>query len=248
MPTEDGPQPTSEDPSVAQVIVEEVRRHYEQPTERPYFLADLGNFVRGKALVLSPEHSLANYIKRHLGGDLTIVRNPYVPARVAVALMANKDTVRRLVQQSPTKGGDSNKIPFSLVAAFCRSAEKPVFFSIRPPFRYVESETSPGEQFVEIEPAYRRYNESIDSRRLTEDQREEIYRRIADWAKAKHVDLRRLHVASEAPASAARAASAPRAASVESTFLQRLIDAQDPDLKARFRIPLDIVELLLRGG
>ena len=75
---------------------------------------------------------------------------------------------------------------------------------------------------------------------LSDSDKELIYRHIDDWAMNNSVDLRQLYHDQTVIPSGAR-----DQASRSDNALQRLIEAQDHEVKRRIKIPGDIASLLM---
>ena len=68
MPTED----------VEKIITSEVERHYRED-DRPYYLAELGNFLSEQNIKIPAGIQLKEFLKKKLAGQVEIVQNQTVP-------------------------------------------------------------------------------------------------------------------------------------------------------------------------
>lgn len=87
---------------------------------------------------------------------LVIVQDTLVPARIAIILPENQERVKEQLSGSFLSSPDrppieTNRLPFSLVAAFCLSPDlsSRVYYRILPPSRYVMGTVAPDETNTE---------------------------------------------------------------------------------------------------
>ena len=232
-----------------QMVVDEVRRHYGE-SQAPYYLAVLGEFLRSRQIAVPPGVRLKDYLRDRLQGQLSVVQDQDVPAKIAVALPDNQDLVRqRLTARFPgTPSGsaaDFDRLPYSLKVAFCVVPPDGtrVYFRTVPPFRYVFGSSAPDETFVEIEEEFRP-TRLIGSlvRNLSIEDRNEVYQHIAAWASAKNIELGKIRYGRNPASTDSPDSNRP----ITANGLQRLIQAQEVELRRRILIPADIAITLMR--
>jgi hypothetical protein len=238
MPTED----------VARSITSEVERHYRE-NDRPYYLAELGTFLRKQNIKIPAGIQLKEFLKKELAGQVDIVQNQTVPGRIAVTTPNKRERVAEQIAvhyrlATPQGMIDYRQLPFSLVAAFCKVPDegRRLFFHTAWPFRYETKAEAPNDTYVEIERTFQPSSlQGANVHTLSDKDKSIILQRIIEWARAKSIDLRSL-CAGEATLrpDAAISREAPRNA------LQRLLTVQDPGMESKLRIPLDIAALLAR--
>ncbi len=231
-----------------QLVIKAVENHY-QEEDSPYYLAELGKLFREKDIDIPEGVRFKDYLRSRFHGSLVIVQDDHTPARIAVATLDKEASVRQqLSGQLPPVPGDSGldhmRFPFSLIAAFCKIPlpNTQVYFRITRPFRYVTFMDAPDDNnYVAIDDKFRPpklAGKSVHG--LSDSDKGLLYKCIEEWAEANSVDLRQLYYDRAALPAVARAQSGTRR-----NALQRLIDAQDPDLKGRIKIPGDIASVLM---
>ena len=231
-----------------QRVIDEVRRYYGE-TQSPYYLAVLGEFLRSHQIDIPTGMRLKDYLKGSFQGQLSIVQDAEVPAKIAVALPDNQDSIRQQLADrfaAATNGPslDYDRLPFSLKVAFCvmPPSGTGVYFRTIRPFRYVFGLTALDETFVEIGEEFRppRLLGSSVPNLSTEDKKE-VYQHIEMWANANDIDLGNIRYG-RGPTSFR---SADKTNPLAINALHRLVQAQEADFRGRILIPGDIAITLM---
>lgn len=229
------------------LVIQEVKKHYEA-TNQPFHLADLGIFFRTNEIEIPEGVQFKDYLKVRFQGRLAVVQDPNTPARIAIALFGKRDEVlQRLTGEfeKDSKSVDFNRLPFALVVAFVKSPMpgSRVFFRTSWPFRYTIATNAPLQEFVEIDREFQPSSlRGAQADALSHRDKQKVYEHIEKWAEAKSLDLRTLYYDQSS------AHGIDRVGDVDAPLnaLQRLVNAQEPDLRDKFRIPSDIASLLTR--
>ena len=232
-----------------QLVIEEVRRHY-RDSQTPYYLAELGVFFREKEIDVPAGVRVKDYLKSRFVDQLCVIQDNEVPAKIAVATPEAEDSVRqqladRITEASLVATIDFGRLPFSLISAFCarRSPETQVYYRIVRPFRYVVSSIAPDDTYILIDEEFRpSHLEGSFFQTLSAEDKRTIYESIEKWAKAKDIDLRTIYFNT-------RSGSFGRESMVSassSNALQRLVEAQAPELRRKITIPGDIAVALMQ--
>ena len=230
-----------------QLVVKAVEKHYEEKNA-PYYLAELGKLFREHSIEIPEGIRFKDYLTSRYHGRLVIVQDDFIKARIAVATMENHDKVRQQLSNQIAPASDESKLdhsrlPFSLIAAFCKVPlpNTKVYYRVVKPFRYETLMRVPGDDYVAIDDEFRPNELAGKSvHGLTVSDRELVYQHIDEWSMRNSIDLRQLyHDHSTLPAGTRDLSDASRNA------LRRLIDAQDPELKGRIKIPGDIASILM---
>ena len=232
-----------------QLVVEEVERHYKE-TDSPYYLADLGVFFREQNIDLPTDIQFKDYLRIRFSDSLVVVQDEDTPARIAIAPPDKVDHVRdqlsgNLLTSLDDSKVDYKRLPFSLVAAFCKVPlpGTRLYYRTIKPYRYEIRVHAPEDGYIEIEDRFR--PPSLAGKpvgELSSNDKREIYDRINTWAEANKLELRALYY--DTRLRDASISNDP--GQMASNALQRLIDAQEPDLRSRLRIPGDIAGTLMR--
>ena len=231
-----------------QLIIDAVQSHYSE-SDAPFFLAELGVLFRSEEIAIPAGVRFKDYLKSRFYGQLVVVQDTENPARIAIAPLGKEDAVQKQLStqiseataESPV---DHSRLPFALVAAFCKVPPlgTEVYFRTKQPFKYETKPQAPGEDYVEIDDQFR--PESLAGRsvhQLSSNDKQAIYESIEKWAAEKGVDLRGLYID---PILRPDERQMTHSAGVGNA-LQRLIDAQEPELRSRIRIPGDIASTLM---
>ena len=236
-----------------QVIEDAVKLHYSE-SNLPYFLANLGTFIRSKELDIPAGVRLKDYITSRFGDRFIVIQDATVPAKIAVAPLDIESSVRRQlsgdsVQKRDNDGVDETRLPFALFAAFCRRPlpGTQMYFRTAWPFRYEFRKEAPDYNYVKIE---ERFLPSSFAGKLAQEisasDRGEILEYVQKWADENSIDLRSLYYdrgMQSVKGTISRTVSTTRQ---EINALQRLVDAQEPELRRRIRIPGDIASTLMQ--
>ena len=232
-----------------QLVMDEIRRHYSEHSQ-PYYLAGLGQFFQSKSITVPTGKQFKDFLSETFPGRLVVVQDPTVPAKIAIALLEQQEQVQQQLAGRilPTPGHppiEVNRLPFSLIAAFCQKpgSDDRVYYRTVRPCRYVIGSGAPDHSYVEIDEQFRRsIPEGTSVHGLSSEVKQEIYRRISEWAATKSVDLETIYVVERG-----RLPSPGTSRGIPiSNALQRLIEAQEPDLRKRIQVPGDIALALMR--
>ena len=230
-------------------IIKAVTDHYETH-ESPYYLAELGKFFRDNHIPVPEGVRFKDYLKSRFHERLIIVQDEENPARIAIAPPENKEAVlQQLSGQSSVALDDSHidytRLPFALIAAFCRIPlpDTQVYFRTIPPFRYQVQKKAPEDGYIEIGEKFRLTSFAGKSvYELSPSDKRSIFQQIEKWAEEKSLDLRDFYYDSGSR-------SIVREKVLVETgdnALQRLLNAQNHELRRRLQIPGDIADVLMR--
>ena len=231
------------------VVLKAVLEHYREH-DTPYYLAELGKLFRSENIDIPEGVRFKDYLKSRYHGSLVVVQDTDEPAKIAIAPPEKEQRVlQQLAGESSVTLGDSSidhaRLPFALIAAFCKvplPGER-VYFRIAKPFRYETWPQAPGSDYVEIAEQFRPLSLAGKSvHDLSYIEKQMIYEQIDKWADANSIDQRVLYYNSGKKA----AVLTRQMGGAEENALQRLIDAQEPELRGRIRIPGDIASALMR--
>ena len=231
-----------------ELVIEEVRRHYRN-SQTPYYLAEMGVFLRKNDIDVPTGVRVKDYLKSHFVDQLCVIQDSEVPAKIAVATPEVEDSVRQQLADRITEAPlgstiDFGRLPFSLTYAFCarRTPGSQVYFRTVRPFRYVVSSTAPSNSYVLIDEDFLPSDlEGLLFQNLSAENKRTIHERIEEWARAKDIDLRTIYFDT-------RSGSFGRESMVSATYsnaLQRLVEAQTPELRRKITIPGDIAVALM---
>ena len=232
-----------------QLIIEAVQSHYEQ-YDSPYYLAELGNFFRSNNLEIPAGVRFKEYLISRFHSRLSVVQDPDNPARIAITPPDHQQRIQQLLAGQSTDshddfGIDYTRLPFALIAAFCQVPlpGTQVYFRLTRPFRYDNRVKAPDDEYADINEQFRPSSVAGKSvHYLSDNDKQTIYSNIKSWADHNSIDLRDIYYDRGLHLSGnAREHRDPK-----DNALQRLVDAQDPDLKQRIRIPGDIASTLMR--
>ena len=231
------------------MVMDEVNSHYES-TDAPYYLAELGKFFREKEIEVPEGVQFKDFLKSRFYHSLVVLQDANNPAKIAIAPPEKRELIlRQLKGQSPAVPGESEidlaRLPLALFAGFCKvplPGARVYFRTIRP-FRYVTLPEAPDASYVEIDERFRPSafaETSVHS--LSDDDKAAIFEHVKDWADVKSIDLRTLYY--DHGMTLAKSTVLPGVPATNA--LQRLIDAQEPELSDKLRIPGDIASILMR--
>ena len=226
-----------------ELILKAVVDHYREQ-DSPFYLADLGQFLQFRKIVIPDGSRLKDYLAANFQGRLVVIQDPETPARIAVATPDNLERVRRRLSkrslsQRDDRGIAFERLPNSLVAAFCKipPPNTDVYFRVVPPFRYDTFVYQPDHGYTLIGPEHRPSEfAGRTAAALTDNERRTIFGFIVNWAEANSIDLQSLYY--DHPRRLKQTQEVRNA-------LQRLIDAQDTDFRTRMKIPGDIAAILM---
>ena len=231
------------------LIAKEIERHYEN-TDSPYYLAELGVFFREHNITIPDDIQFKDYLKIKFHQHLVVIQDEDIPARIAIAppdkaAYVQSQLSRSLSDQLDDSEVDYSRLPFALVAAFCKIPlpGTRLYFRINPPFRYETRERMPDNHYVEIDDSFR--PPSVAGKTVQDisySDRHLIYEHIKKWAEAKAIDLQTLYYDTSQKAITASGS----VEQTETNALQRLVNAQEPEIRSRIRIPGDIASSLSR--
>ena len=232
-----------------QLVVEAVENHYSKQNT-PLYLAELGKFFRSENIEIPPGVRFKDYLKIRFHGRLIVVQDEDHPAKIAIAPPERQTIVLQQMSRQPSDTPDDSdfdyaRLPLALVAAFCKIPlpNTQVYFRITRPFRYETHMRAPDSNYIEIEEQFRPSTLAGKSvHELSYVEKRTIYKLIEEWAKATSVDLQDLYFDLGVKQAKPKGGSG----SSEGNALQRLINAQEPELRGRFRIPGDIASTLMQ--
>ena len=232
-----------------QLVIEEVKNHY-RDKDSPYYLAELGKFFRLNNIDVPNGVRFKDYLKSRFNDQLVIVQDPDAPAKIAITppekqLRVSQQLLRQYSASSDDARIDHSRLPFALIAAFCKLPlpGTRIYFRVTKPFRYETRMQVSDDNYIEIEDQFRPLPLAGKSvHELSHGDKQTIYEYIENWAAQKGIDLRDLYYD--------RGAESTRQTEgftdAKANALQRLINAQEPELKTRIRIPGDIASILMR--
>ncbi len=231
------------------LVLTAVQAHYAEH-DTPFYLAELGNLFRERNIDLPPGVRFKDYLSSRFHGRLVVIQDPEIPARIAIAEPERESAIRRQLSGQRMELSDDSEIdyerlPFALIAAFCKVPlpNERVFFRTTTPFRYETLTHPPDDNYVEINDSFRPTplaGKSVHALSLSDKQT--IYSCIEKWADTNAVDLTSLYY----DRSSQRSQQERGHGETAHNALQRLINAQEPELKGRIRIPGDIASTLMR--
>ena len=231
-----------------QIVIDEIQKHYDEQTQ-PYYLAELGQFFKSKNIEIPAGKRFKDFLAESFRGRLVVVQDPDVPARIAIALPDKSEHVQeQLAGRFLTTPGrppiEVNRLPFSLIAAFCQKPNPSlsVYYRTIRPTRYAIESLAPDSSYIEIADNFRLLvPEGMSIHELPNEFKQDIYRRISEWAAINSVNLEAIYVKEKGRTSI----SDINRRILISNALQRLIEAQEPELRKRVHIPGDIALLLM---
>ena len=232
-----------------QLIVEAVEKHYAEH-DSPYYLSELGKFFQSHDIQVPGRVRFKDYLISRFDGRLVVVQDPDHPAKIAIAPVERQALVQQQLSSQLTELADDREIdhsrlPVALVAAFCKIPlpGTQVYFRVSRPFRYEVGMRAPDDKYVEIEKEFRPPSLAGKSvHDLSSSEKQLAYQHIEEWAKTRGLDLRELYYDRGMRSDS----SATQASATDGNALQRLVDAQEPELRERVRIPGDIASTLMR--
>jgi hypothetical protein len=228
------------DDPIEQKIIDEVENHYAN-SQRPYYLADLGVFVKGVS-GFPDDIKLKEFVETKLHGRLHLVQDPRIQARIIVATPHNFEKISETMKRDLQPGDDLDvrRLPNSLAIAFCippKEGQK-LFYNLLPPFGYTFAESPPSALHIEIDPEFQPVEfRGRNFRALPDAQKVGIFRHIIKWADAKSIDLRTLYVRNQPDKGGAKHTAR--------NALERLIMSQEPSLRDKIYLPMDIAKTLM---
>ena len=184
-----------------QKVIDEVRRHY-SAKEKPYYLAEFGQFMLTEGIGVPPGQQLKKFLSDTFQGRLVVVQDPTVRAKIAIALPEDSEQVRQqLSGTTPSVPGGPqitySRLPFSLILAFCQTPGEGsrVYYSIIRPYRYFVGTAAPSGFYREIGEQFRKpLPEGESARDLSNSVKQDIYFRIGKWATHEGIDLETLYI------------------------------------------------------
>ena len=189
-----------------------------------------------------------DYLASRFHGRLVVVQDVDTPARIAIATPENHARVHQVISAHDSLGSndsqvDHTRLPFSLIAAFCKIPlpNAKVYFRITRPFRYETLMQAPDDNYMAIDDDFR--PSSLAGRSvhgLSDIEKKTVFEHIDEWAKRNSIDLRQLYYEH-----GGRPYQPREPSGIRGNALQRLIDAQDPELKGRIKIPGDVASVLM---
>ena len=233
---------------IDQLVLKAVQDHY-AVHNTPFYLAELGNFFRSHKIELPAGVRFKDYLISRFHGRLTVIQDPDDPVRIAIADPERESAIRQqLAGQRADLTDDSEidyaRLPFALIAAFCKVPlpNIKVYFRTTKPFRYATLMRPLDNSYVEIDDSFRPTSLAGKSvHELSSSDKQTIHACIKNWADTKSIDLRSLYY----DRSPRQSGQKKEHGEAGHNALQRLINAQEPELKGRLRIPGDIASTLM---
>jgi hypothetical protein len=228
----------------AQAMTIRVAKAHYADSDEPLFLSAVGQALRAENLWPIPDEkrSLKKWLKS-LEPDLFLLEDEDSPARVAIATAEKAGIVHERIY------GLRDVILLSRTArpvllAFCAKGNEdgPVYLTSQPPFRYTLTLPDEPGDYLTIAPNYRLPGLHLRAiQRMPTADVANLARSLRSWAEATKVDINALSK-DAAPVSSEAAPLPPGTMNA----LERLIQAQRPELRHQFHIPGDIAALLSR--
>ena len=234
---------------IDELVLKAVKAHYAEHSA-PFYLAALGNLFRSQDIELPPGVRFKDYLSSRFHGRLVVIQDPEIPARIAIAEPERESAIRRQLSGQSTELADDSEVdygrlPIALIAAFCKVPlpDSQVYFRTTKPFRYETLLHPPDDNYVEISETFRPTSLAGKSvHTLSFGEKQTVYACIEKWADANAVDLRSLYY----DRSLQKRQQERGQEEAAQNALQRLINAQEPELRGRIRIPGDIASTLMR--
>lgn len=225
-------------------VLDLVRLHYGKSNE-PLFLSSVGQALRGQKLwpIDGEKRSLKDWLAS-LEPAVKVIADETSPARVAVVSAEKAEIVEeRLLARRDLQLIGTLARP--LLLAFCvrGSDDQPVFLTRRPPFRYTTVAPDNRDDYLAIAPQYRL--PGLLLRAVTKMPANEVAAlgsNIRHWADAESVALDQF---TKERVELTVAAGEEVAVGTMSA-LDRLLQAQRPDVRNLLVVPADIAVLLSR--
>ena len=238
---------TSQD--IDELVLKAVQAHYAEHNT-PFYLAELGNLFRSHDIEIPVGVRFKDYLSSRFHGRLAVIQDPEIPARIAIAepereLEIQRQLSRQRVDLSDDSEVDYTRLPIALIAAFCKVPlpNSKVYFRTTKPFRYETLMHPPDDNYVEIGDSFRPTSLAGQSvHDLSFSDKQTIHSCIVKWADTNAIDLRSLYY-DRSPQKSQQERGQGEAAH---NALQRLINAQEQELRGRIRIPGDIASTLMR--
>lgn len=228
-------------PSLSELVAK-VGEYY-STSDEPLLLSRLGQKIHPDLRrQLVQEHGTLGAAIRAAGDDKLLVLCPVpssgkeivtTPERSGSAVMRTLETDARNTAHVET----FDRLPTPVRVAFCAavSDDQQIVLRSSPPFRYERcpKHSSPPPGFVAIEDEFRHPN--LDVSEATRAQKAALWKSIDAWAARHGVNLEAASVTNPSATGGAVGVSA----------LARFLDAQEPDILRRLRLPGDVARLLL---
>ena len=235
--------------NIDKLVLEAVQAHYAEHST-PFYLAELGNLFRSHNIELPAGVRFKDYLSSRFHDRLAVIQDPEIPALIAIAEPERKLDIQRQLSGQHVDPTDDSKVdfarlPIALIAAFCKGPlpNSKVYFRTTKPFRYETLMHPPDDNYAEIGDNFRPTSLAGKSvHDLSFSDKQTIHTCIEKWADTNDIDLRSLYY--DRSPQQSRQETGHR--EVSHNALQRLINAQEPELKGRIRIPGDIASTLMR--
>jgi hypothetical protein len=229
-------------------LAERVRRHY-QTTESPLLLADLGVELRNARIwpVDGDKRPLAHALAE-IAPALTVLSDPGSKAFVVVTLKGEEDKAHRAFARR-RRERLLRRLPRAMILAFCATLEEgsAVYLCKTPPYRY-SSGPDPGAGWWPVEPEFRAPGLFIDfNRSVGAGNADRLMQGIEAWAERHGADLDALAAAEVRSPTRPPVPNADFPVPTVANALERLCNAQPPELAKRLVVPMDIALLLSRS-
>jgi hypothetical protein len=226
-------------------LISIVRAHYAAHTT-PLLLARLGTELdRNDAWPVNrDQRSLKQLIADIAAPDVDTVRDKRSPAYIAVVTPDNRDAVIAQIEDKlgtkPVSVRLEDVVRPALLAFCIDSRDQPVYIRRSSPFRYVIGEI-PADQaadYVLVDAEFRRPGLRVDKlQTLSATDRADLANRLQKWALAHGVVVQQFYKPDN---------ESKESIDSGTTALDRLLNAQTPDVAQRIMIPADIAQILAR--
>lgn len=230
---------------VSEAIRATVLSHYAE-TDDVLLLSELGKMLRVKGHWPPPDDQRPLVkIVEELDPEIILRRDPHASAYVAVVPAAKEHLVTEAIERR-RRTHLLSKLPRPILLAFClRQGEgQPIYVRPAPPFRYHIGE-SPGSDFVPIEDCFRSpglYIDDVDA--LSPGDAIDLVGKIEGWASQHGIRLEQFSADRRGGWPVPAAGSQPPRATTNA--LERLYEAQPPNLREQIVMPFDIAVYLSR--
>ncbi len=228
----------------AEELRERVRRHY-AAMDKPLLLSDFGVELRSAGLwpIDGEVRPLAEVLAER-APDLVLTSDPDARAYVVVTVRGEEERASRAFEQR-RRQRLLKHLPRAVLLSFCVELEpsQHIYLRKEPPHRY-SLEPPAGDEYWDVEPDVRTPGLFIDANReLSENDSERLMSNIYRWADRHQVDLDALAAGTVKPKPGL---ARPVPGRLAANALERLHNAQLPEMASRLVVPMDIALLLSR--
>lgn len=230
---------------IAETIRTKVLSHY-AGTDNVLLLSELGKVLQleGRWPPPDDQRPLAKVVEE-LAPDIVLRRDPHALAYVAVVPAAKEHLVTDAIE-SRRRTHLLSKLPRPILLAFClrQGDGQPIYVRPAPPFRYYVGE-SPDNGFVPVEERFRSPGLYIDDvTKLAAKDAVDLVDKIESWANQHGIRLEKLSTDRGAGWLVPTTNGQPPQPTTNA--LERLYQAQPPNLRDQIVMPFDIAVYLSR--